>query len=80
MSAFLAYLARRKYDLQQMVQNEQPDSPFLQTFQGALEELIAIIKNLPEQEREMVDNLFNALAVVLEQQAENEPKIPSPEC
>lgn len=61
MTPFLAYLARRKYELHQTISNEHPHSPFLSKFQGALEELTAIIGQLPEWERDIVEKLFEGL-------------------
>lgn len=75
MAPFLAYLARRKYELQQTIQNEHPHSPYLQKFQGALEELTATIGELPEQERNIVNNLFFALNEILKQKEVSEHEI-----
>ena len=75
MTPFLAYLARRKYELQKSIAEENQYSLFLSKYQGALEELTAIIGQLPEWERDIVEKLFTELQKMYTSKEEMENEI-----
>lgn len=71
---FLAYLARRKYDLyvnlsidEQQVPGKPTDSSFVKN-EGAYEELEKVIAKLPTDYKKIVNDLFEALKDIEQKQ------------
>lgn len=67
MIAFLAYLARRKYELEKLIEEECECSLSLREYKGALQELIAVIDQLPTWNRDIVESLCRELPVILKE-------------
>lgn len=76
MTPFLAYLARRKYELQKQIDEENEYSLYLSKYKGALEELNGVILQLPAWEQAIVEELFSELEKMFAPKGDTENEIP----